>query len=164
MRQSTGTPKFPELCAFCQKRICYLKKIEILFLRLVCSSFIPQLYTESWFKIWTVVFQIFLYGACLGVILSKRLVVYNCRILYMYIAFNFFLSEYGYRTCSPEGRWEGQKPGDYSEPQGYTNYTDCYTPEVLALYEKYFSSKTPAQQKVTRIHCMPYCLYDIFPT
>ena len=56
--------------------------------------------------------------------------------------------EYGYRTCGPDGRWQGQFPGDYSMPRGYTNYTDCYTPETFDLYKRFFLSKTPAQKQV----------------
>ncbi|XP_052809633.1 PDF receptor-like [Mya arenaria] len=58
--------------------------------------------------------------------------------------------KFGYRTCGPEGRWEGKFPGDYSLPRGYTNYTNCYTPETLDLYKKFFLNKSPAQKQMMK--------------
>ncbi|XP_060573131.1 PDF receptor-like [Ruditapes philippinarum] len=58
--------------------------------------------------------------------------------------------KFGYKTCGPEGLWEGKYPGDYSMPRGYTNYTDCYTPETLDLYKRFYSSKTAAQKQMMK--------------
>ncbi|KAL3831653.1 hypothetical protein ACJMK2_023381 [Sinanodonta woodiana] len=59
-------------------------------------------------------------------------------------------TKYGYRTCSPDGRWEGKIQGDYSNLRGYTNYTNCYTPEAYEVYKKFFLTKTPAEIQTMR--------------
>lgn len=38
------------------------------------------------------------------------------------------------RRCSDEGKWEGKNGA--SNIQGWTNYTNCYLPELLALKKK----------------------------
>lgn len=48
-------------------------------------------------------------------------------------------SKFAERRCSSEGKWEG-KPGSESL-QGWTNYTNCYLPEVLELLRKLGNSK-----------------------
>ncbi|KAL5007212.1 hypothetical protein ScPMuIL_016018 [Solemya velum] len=55
-----------------------------------------------------------------------------------------------YKKCGIDGRWEGQTPGDYSKPMGYTNYTMCYTPDALMLYNKYFGDKTMEQKQMMK--------------
>ncbi|XP_071108807.1 PDF receptor-like isoform X1 [Haliotis cracherodii] len=54
------------------------------------------------------------------------------------------------RKCGPNGRWEGKIPGDYSVPQGYTNYIDCYTQQALEIYKRFYMNKTPQQKQVLR--------------
>ena len=55
----------------------------------------------------------------------------------LHIEFSF-PSESAYKTCGPEGRWVGKMAGDFSLPQGWTNYTDCYTAETRRIYHKIF--------------------------
>ncbi|XP_067650189.1 PDF receptor-like isoform X2 [Haliotis asinina] len=54
------------------------------------------------------------------------------------------------RKCGPNGRWEGKNPGDYSVPQGYTNYIGCYTQQALEIYKRFYMNKTPQQKQVLR--------------
>ncbi|XP_068084336.1 PDF receptor [Anabrus simplex] len=48
-------------------------------------------------------------------------------------------SKFAYKRCSIDGRWEGRTAGKFSSPQGWTNYTPCYRPEVLQLMRKLFT-------------------------
>ncbi|KAH3715038.1 hypothetical protein DPMN_057742 [Dreissena polymorpha] len=58
--------------------------------------------------------------------------------------------KFGYRTCGSNGRWEGRFPGDTSMPIGFSNYTTCYTPESMDIYNKFFLNKTPAQAQMMK--------------
>jgi hypothetical protein len=49
-------------------------------------------------------------------------------------------AEHTYKRCSVDGRWEGKDEGDFSTPQGWTNYTPCFTPEILELIRKLYSN------------------------
>lgn len=60
----------------------------------------------------------------------------------------FFILEYAVRKCSSDGRWEGKEPGDYSNPRGFTNYTNCYTPEALEIWKKFYGDKSSEQRQV----------------
>lgn len=44
-------------------------------------------------------------------------------------------TEFAERRCSDEGKWEG-KPGGDPASNGWTNYTNCYLPEILELLKK----------------------------
>ncbi|ELU10117.1 hypothetical protein CAPTEDRAFT_219483 [Capitella teleta] len=55
--------------------------------------------------------------------------------------------EFGFKVCSADGQWEGIKPGNYSKPQGWTNYTQCYTKDSYDLYKKMFSKASPKTLK-----------------
>lgn len=44
-------------------------------------------------------------------------------------------TEFAERRCSNAGKWEG-KPGGNPSSNGWTNYTNCYLPEVLELLKK----------------------------
>ncbi|XP_075214183.1 PDF receptor-like [Lycorma delicatula] len=58
-------------------------------------------------------------------------------------------TKFATKRCSPEGRWEGRQPGDLSRPQGWTNYTPCYTPEMVELFKKlYLGSEKSAMKKL----------------
>ncbi|XP_025095662.1 PDF receptor-like [Pomacea canaliculata] len=59
-------------------------------------------------------------------------------------------SKYAYRHCGPEGVWQGREPGDYSNPNGYTFYSGCYTKEAWELYTKYLSNKTPEHSAIIK--------------
>ncbi|XP_058821177.1 PDF receptor isoform X5 [Topomyia yanbarensis] len=47
-------------------------------------------------------------------------------------------TEFAERRCSSEGQWEG-KPGVPASVLGWTNYTPCYSPEVLQLFKKLYA-------------------------
>ncbi|XP_055643083.1 PDF receptor isoform X2 [Toxorhynchites rutilus septentrionalis] len=47
-------------------------------------------------------------------------------------------SKFAERRCSAEGRWEG-KPGPTPGLLGWTNYTPCYSPEVIQLFRKLYA-------------------------
>lgn len=54
-----------------------------------------------------------------------------------FIAFFFvylLFSEFAERRCSAEGKWEG-KMGE-NQPNGWTNYTSCFTPETRKLLDQ----------------------------
>ncbi|XP_063242234.1 PDF receptor, partial [Bacillus rossius redtenbacheri] len=53
-------------------------------------------------------------------------------------------SKFAYKRCSVDGRWEGREPGDYGSPQGWTNYTSCFTPEMLQLMRKLYAGSEDA--------------------
>ncbi|KAG8337189.1 G-protein coupled receptor activity protein [Homalodisca vitripennis] len=62
---------------------------------------------------------------------------------------DFLLPEFATKRCSVDGRWEGKVSGDYTTPQGWTNYTPCYTPEMLELFKKlYTGSEEAARMKL----------------
>ncbi|XP_037089674.1 PDF receptor-like [Pollicipes pollicipes] len=45
-------------------------------------------------------------------------------------------SKFAYKSCSDDGRWSGKSPDDFSRPQGYTNYSNCFLPVLKNLLEK----------------------------
>ncbi|XP_062714595.1 PDF receptor isoform X2 [Aedes albopictus] len=47
-------------------------------------------------------------------------------------------TKFAERRCSAEGRWEG-RPGTTPTTLGWTNYTPCYSPEVIQLFRKLYS-------------------------
>ncbi|XP_058117660.1 PDF receptor [Anopheles ziemanni] len=47
-------------------------------------------------------------------------------------------SKFAERRCSAEGQWEG-KPGSPATLVGWTNYTPCYSPEVIQLFRKLYA-------------------------
>ncbi|XP_065077289.1 PDF receptor isoform X3 [Ochlerotatus camptorhynchus] len=47
-------------------------------------------------------------------------------------------TKFAERRCSAEGRWEG-KPGSTLNSLGWTNYTPCYSPEVIQLFRKLYA-------------------------
>jgi hypothetical protein len=49
------------------------------------------------------------------------------------------VSEFAYKRCSVDGRWEGRRSGVFTSPQGWTNYTPCFTPEMLQLIRKLYA-------------------------
>ncbi|XP_046669176.1 PDF receptor isoform X1 [Homalodisca vitripennis] len=58
-------------------------------------------------------------------------------------------TKFATKRCSVDGRWEGKVSGDYTTPQGWTNYTPCYTPEMLELFKKlYTGSEEAARMKL----------------
>ncbi|PSN57187.1 hypothetical protein C0J52_01452 [Blattella germanica] len=58
--------------------------------------------------------------------------------------YDVWQEKFVYKHCSTDGRWEGRKPGLYTLPQGYTNYTTCYTREMLELIKKLYSGSEDA--------------------
>ncbi|XP_049279756.1 PDF receptor [Anopheles funestus] len=47
-------------------------------------------------------------------------------------------SKFAERRCSAEGQWEG-RPGSPPNLHGWTNYTPCYSPEVIQLFRKLYA-------------------------
>lgn len=43
--------------------------------------------------------------------------------------------EFAVRKCSTEGFWES-KPGELGSPTGWTNYSNCYLPEIKSLIDR----------------------------
>ncbi|CAH0390536.1 unnamed protein product [Bemisia tabaci] len=41
-----------------------------------------------------------------------------------------------FRTCSKDGKWESEKPGTYENPNGWTNYSLCLSPEMDLLIKQ----------------------------
>ncbi|XP_021374228.1 PDF receptor-like [Mizuhopecten yessoensis] len=60
------------------------------------------------------------------------------------------VTKHGFRRCGAEGRWEGKFPGDFSNPKGYTNYTNCYTPEAYDIWKKFYANKSSAQRQMIK--------------
>ncbi|XP_066602041.1 PDF receptor [Prorops nasuta] len=54
------------------------------------------------------------------------------------------------KRCGYNGRWEGQNVSLKSEesPNGWTNYTSCFTPEMLRLHGKVYTSKLEGEMKL----------------
>ncbi|GFG35417.1 hypothetical protein Cfor_07744 [Coptotermes formosanus] len=53
-------------------------------------------------------------------------------------------TKFAYKRCSIDGRWEGRRSGVFTSPQGWTNYTPCYTPEMLQLIRKLYAGSEDA--------------------
>ena len=52
------------------------------------------------------------------------------------------VTEMAYRRCGENSLWEGP------QPQGYSNYTDCYTPESRRLMAKFYGNKSAEDRQV----------------
>lgn len=59
--------------------------------------------------------------------------------------------EFAERRCSAEGQWEG-KPGSPPTLHGWTNYTPCYSPEVIQLFRKLYASGSDDEANVRTGH------------
>ncbi|XP_050418764.1 PDF receptor isoform X2 [Patella vulgata] len=57
-------------------------------------------------------------------------------------------TNFAYRNCRSDGKWEGKTPSDNSMPNGYSNYLNCYTQEAREIFDKYIADKTPAQKQL----------------
>lgn len=55
----------------------------------------------------------------------------------------FVLGEFAERRCSENGKWEGRH-GERDSPNGWTNYTPCFTPEMLLLIQKLYTGNEGA--------------------
>ncbi|KAF7993218.1 hypothetical protein HCN44_006278 [Aphidius gifuensis] len=54
-------------------------------------------------------------------------------------------SKFAERRCSVNGSWEGRgKFGEQDSPNGWTNYTPCFTPEMLMLIRKLYAGTKDA--------------------
>ncbi|XP_022310010.2 PDF receptor-like [Crassostrea virginica] len=49
-----------------------------------------------------------------------------------------------YRRCGENSLWEGP------QPQGYSNYTDCYTPESRRLMAKFYGNKSAEDRQLMK--------------
>lgn len=47
-----------------------------------------------------------------------------------------------YRRCGENSLWDGP------QPLGYSNYTDCYTPESRRLMAKFYGNKSAEDRDV----------------
>uniref|UniRef100_A0A182FR52 G-protein coupled receptors family 2 profile 2 domain-containing protein n=1 Tax=Anopheles albimanus TaxID=7167 RepID=A0A182FR52_ANOAL len=56
-------------------------------------------------------------------------------------------TEFAERRCSAEGQWEG-KPGTPPTLSGWTNYTPCYSPEVIQLFRKLYAGGSDDEANV----------------
>ncbi|XP_042234689.1 PDF receptor-like [Homarus americanus] len=58
-------------------------------------------------------------------------------------------SKYVYKHCDGSGRWTGKTPGDFTLPQGWTNYTVCFTKAIQEIMQElYKQSDEDAQTKL----------------
>lgn len=56
------------------------------------------------------------------------------------------VAEYVSKRCDASGRWAGKTLGDYTLPQGWTNYTVCFTSAIQEIMrELYKQSEEDAQ-------------------
>ncbi|XP_043266612.1 PDF receptor isoform X2 [Venturia canescens] len=55
-------------------------------------------------------------------------------------------TKFAERRCSDDGRWEGRGGviGERESPNGWTNYTPCFTPEMLLLIRKLYTGNEDA--------------------
>lgn len=53
----------------------------------------------------------------------------------------FCCAEFVEKRCGDDGRWEGRAgtAGERDSPNGWTNYTPCFTPEMLLLIRKLYT-------------------------
>uniref|UniRef100_A0A182QRK9 G-protein coupled receptors family 2 profile 2 domain-containing protein n=1 Tax=Anopheles farauti TaxID=69004 RepID=A0A182QRK9_9DIPT len=56
-------------------------------------------------------------------------------------------SKFAERRCSAEGQWEG-RPGSPPTLSGWTNYTPCYSPEVIQLFRKLYAGGSDDEANV----------------
>lgn len=62
-----------------------------------------------------------------------------------------FFPEFVEKRCEEDGRWEGRSGllgGERDSPSGWTNYTHCFTPEMLLLFKKLYSGNPDLAQVV----------------
>ncbi|XP_014669086.1 PREDICTED: acetyl-CoA carboxylase-like [Priapulus caudatus] len=45
-------------------------------------------------------------------------------------------ADFVYKPCGPNGSWAGKRQDDYSNVKGWTDYTQCYNPEILDVLNK----------------------------
>lgn len=48
----------------------------------------------------------------------------------------FNRQEHANRMCSIDGRWEGRNGIVQTNNQGWTNFSNCFFPEIKKLYDK----------------------------
>nr|QRN45487.1 pigment dispersing factor receptor isoform X1 [Carausius morosus] len=47
-------------------------------------------------------------------------------------------TKYAYKTCRPDGVWQGRVLGDQGSPWGWTNYSTCVKPDLLKSMKKMY--------------------------
>ncbi|CAL4125486.1 unnamed protein product, partial [Meganyctiphanes norvegica] len=52
-----------------------------------------------------------------------------------------------YKNCDISSRWAGKEPSDFSLPQGWTNYTTCFYPEIREILLKWGNGTQEDAQK-----------------
>ncbi|VDP21968.1 unnamed protein product [Onchocerca flexuosa] len=54
------------------------------------------------------------------------------------------------KWCHSSGRWMGKVEGDFSRPHGWTNFTMCFTQEVISMMNKLTNGSLVVAQEVAR--------------
>uniref|UniRef100_F1L018 Calcitonin receptor-like protein 1 n=1 Tax=Ascaris suum TaxID=6253 RepID=F1L018_ASCSU len=54
------------------------------------------------------------------------------------------------KWCHSSGRWMGREDGDFSRPHGWTNFTMCFTQEVIDMMTKLTNGSLGIAQEVAR--------------
>uniref|UniRef100_A0A8D8ISA7 PDF receptor n=2 Tax=Culex pipiens TaxID=7175 RepID=A0A8D8ISA7_CULPI len=71
-------------------------------------------------------------------------------------------SKFAERRCSAEGRWEGRGKDASPNMLGWTNYTPCYSPEVIQLFRKLYAGGSNGEADVSGDKCFFSLLYQEF--
>lgn len=50
-----------------------------------------------------------------------------------------FFVEFVEKNCDEKGHWDGQSSDKHTSVNGWTNYTSCFTPEMVLLMKKLYS-------------------------
>ncbi|KAL7292869.1 hypothetical protein TKK_0013542 [Trichogramma kaykai] len=50
------------------------------------------------------------------------------------------------KRCDEDGHWEGREGSERDAPSGWTNYTPCFTPEMLLLVKKLYAGSSDLAQ------------------
>lgn len=64
-----------------------------------------------------------------------------------------YIPEFAERRCSAEGRWEGRGKDAPPNMLGWTNYTPCYSPEVIQLFRKLYAGGSNDEADVSGDKC-----------
>jgi hypothetical protein len=70
-------------------------------------------------------------------------------------------AEFVEKRCDEDGQWEGRtgNPRERDSPSGWTNYTSCFTPEMLLLIRKlYTGSEDLAKVHIHTTHVTTFLI------
>lgn len=54
-----------------------------------------------------------------------------------------------HKYCDISGRWVGKTQGDFKNPQGWTNYTVCFTKAIQEIIRELYKESAEDAQVVT---------------